>query len=113
CRSRADVPGPFTVSSLRRRLRVIVVAPSCLALRASVCHGAVDSKRRRCGIAFQDRPERLPQRSEPIVVLPPLLERVPEDGLAHLLGAGRAHGALILVEPQARLLEGQPAVLEE
>jgi hypothetical protein len=35
------------------------------------------------------------------------------DRLAHLFGAGGAHGAVVLVEAQAGVLEGQAAVVEQ
>src|SRR5437773_4425949 len=53
------------------------------------------------------------QRTEPRLVCSPVLDGVAEDGLAHLLGARRADGPLVLVEPEALLLERQIAVSEQ
>ena len=43
-------------------------------------------------------PEGVPQRREPGLEMPPLVEALREDGLAHLFGACGAHAALGLVE---------------
>ena len=53
------------------------------------------------------------ERTQPGFVVPPLLDAVPVDGLADLLGARRAHRTLVLEEAQAARLERQTAVVEQ
>src|SRR5205085_7813399 len=69
---------------------------------------------RRCRrVTLHEIPQRLPQRSEPLLVVPPLLDALGVERLADLFGADRAHDARVFVEPQALLLERQTAVGEE
>src|ERR1700728_826380 len=71
---------------------------------------------RRADLASRRRDEvsqRLLERSQPRLEIPPLVETFLEDRPPHLLGAGRAHAALILPELQARGLELQVAEVEE
>ena len=57
-------------------------------------------------------PKRLAQRPEPLLVVPPLLEPVAIDGLAHLLGARGPDAALGLVEFEAGGLELEAAIVQ-
>src|ERR1700722_1514514 len=57
--------------------------------------------------------ERLPQGTEPWLEIAPLLNSAAVDRLPHLLAAGRGDGAAGLPEPQATLLEGQSAIVQQ
>ena len=57
--------------------------------------------------------ERVLQRSQPGLVMPPLVQSLAEDGPADLFGAGGAHGASRFVETQAGVLERQAAVVQQ
>src|SRR3984957_969931 len=102
--------------NFRRRLRVTddspagaYTAPSC----SSVCQTGGVSKFRYSGIGIQDRAQCGFQRFQPRLEVPPLVESGAIDRLAHLLRAGRAHRALVLIEAQAAGLEGQAAIVEQ
>src|SRR5580700_11681529 len=68
---------------------------------------------RRLRVGVENGTESGLQRLEPRLVVSPVFKRIAENGLTNLLGARGAHGALVLVEPQASLLEGQSAVLQQ
>src|SRR5215469_15484690 len=104
CRSSVGRPersGVRVRASFLNRLR-------CIWSPLYVVESAVASEwcQRRCvRVGIQHRPEGGLERLEPGLEMPPLLEPLTEDRLAHLLGARGAHGALVLVETQALLLE--------
>src|SRR5512134_2275752 len=74
---------------------------------------ATESKPGYGGIPVEHGPERLLQRVEPRLVVPPLVHALAKDRPAHLLGAGSANRPLVLVETKHALLERQAAVVEQ
>src|ERR1700683_5207834 len=68
---------------------------------------------RHVRISEKHRSERVLEWSEPGFVVAPLLERLAEDRLSDLLGAGGTYRALVLVELQAALLEWQAAIRQQ
>ena len=70
-------------------------------------------QRWRCGVSVEHGTERGLERVEPGFVVPPVVECVPENRLAHLFGTRRADRTFVLVEAQASGLERQAAVLEQ
>src|SRR5688572_7098993 len=74
---------------------------------------ATESKLGYARIFPEHGSERLLQRVEPRLVVPPLLHPVAEYRASHLFGACRANGALVLMETQHSFLERQAAVLEQ
>src|SRR6516225_8764111 len=63
--------------------------------------------------ALQAVAERLAQRLELTLEVPPVPHPGAVERLAHLFGARRAHGAPCLVEAEAGRLKWQPAMLEQ
>src|SRR6516164_10518819 len=63
--------------------------------------------------ALETVPERLPQRLELWLEVPPVTDPGAVERLAHLLGACRAHGAARLVEAEAGRFIWQPAMGEQ
>src|SRR5262249_58884362 len=53
------------------------------------------------------------QRSEPRLIVPPLVERLTIDRLAHLLRARSAHATLGPIELDAGFLELEPTIIED
>src|SRR6266513_6383083 len=128
--SRADATGTplrtivrgLRVSSrinLRRLLRVIDRSPLCgfcasrRPCKATPSACEISNCRRHGRVLAEDRPKGLLQRSQPGLVISPMLKRFVEDGLAYLLGARRADSPLVLVEPEALLLIRQIAISEQ
>src|SRR6516165_4114102 len=68
---------------------------------------------RRSGIARYQIAHDIFQRSEPGLVMTPMIDAFGINRPAHLLGADGADDAPSLVEAQALLFERQPAVVEE
>src|SRR5688572_12351403 len=89
--------------SLRCRLRVIGLSP--FVMHKSVSERQSASKLRYVRIVLQDGAERAFQRPEPRFVVHPVIDGLAIDRAAHLLGAGGAHGSLVLIEPQAARVE--------
>src|SRR5689334_10090382 len=74
--------------SLRCRLRVIVVSP--IVMYRSVSQRSPASNLRYVRIVLQYGAERAFQRSQPGLVVAPVVDTLAIDRPAHLLGAGRA-----------------------
>jgi len=78
--------------------------------RSSASRRIGSSRASRIGIAFDQRPERLLERSKPRLVVAPMVEAAREDRSAHLLRTGRANGAAVAVKfkLQLRRQDAQP-----
>src|SRR5262245_36219494 len=82
-------------------------------MHKSVSQRSSASKLRYVRIVLEHGAERAFQRVQPGLVIPPVIDSLAIDRLAHLLRAGGAHGALVLVEPQTALVERQAAIVEQ
>src|SRR4051794_23449737 len=65
------------------------------------------------GVDIEHGAERVPQRREPGFEMAPVVDAVAVDRTTDLLGTGGAHRAFVLEEAQARILERQPAMVEQ
>src|SRR6188508_318156 len=74
---------------------------------------ATESKLGHLGIRRKDVPQRLLEGFQPGLEVPPLVHALAENRPPHLLRAGGAHGARILMKLKHSLLERQPAVVEQ
>src|SRR5271167_4503105 len=64
-------------------------------------------------VGGQSVAEAIFERTQPYFVIPPLVDAFAADGLSHLLGTGRAHVTLGLVELQAGRLEAQATEIQD
>src|SRR5262245_58214527 len=103
--SRAFFPTALR-ASFRRRLRVIRrFPPPGEVARLLLSRGTLELW--GLGISVQHGAQRILEGAEPGLEMLPVLDRIPEDGTTHLLGARRAHRSLGAIEMQAILVEIQ------
>src|SRR5437868_8180183 len=92
----------------------VICFASCLVspLVASQAARAAECARRG-RVCSEHLTERALQRAEPGLIVAPVIDTLAKDRLAHLLRAGSAHGAIVLVKTQTPLIERKAAVLEQ
>src|SRR5882672_12641416 len=78
----------------------------------TVCHGPRQSKRRRGRICLQHGTKCTLERTEPRLVVAPMVDRIAKNRLADLLRTRCSDSPFILVEAQAAFIERQAAVVE-
>src|SRR5256714_12241431 len=94
-------------TNFRRLLRVIDRSPPCgfcasrRPCKATPSACEISNCGRHGRVVAEDRPKGLLQRSQPGLVVAPVLEPLVENRLTYLLGAGRAYRARGVVAPEA------------
>ncbi len=68
---------------------------------------------RRQRITQQHRSQGLLERLEPRLVMLPVIDTITINRLAHLLGTGSAHSAVVFVKTQTALIERQATVIQQ